>query len=74
MPEGNPPLATRVDVEELFERNGDSVLADGALKPGTSVIVEGNERLMPGAPVSPQDRPQAPVAVGTQTPKSALQQ
>ena len=74
VPEGNPPVATRVDVEVLFERNGDSVLADGALKPGTSVIVEGNERLMPGAPVSPQDRPQAPVAVGTQTPKSALQQ
>jgi RND family efflux transporter MFP subunit len=49
-----PPVASRVPVEVLFERNGEAVLAEGALKPGVRVIVEGNERLFPKTPLNPQ--------------------
>lgn len=49
-----PPVAKRVDVVVLFERGGEAILEDGGLKPGDEVIVEGNERLMPNAPVAPQ--------------------
>ncbi|BCX48982.1 RND family efflux transporter, MFP subunit [Haloferula helveola] len=49
-----PPTAKRVDVQLLFERAGEAVLADGALEEGAEVIVEGNERLMPGAPIAPK--------------------
>jgi len=49
-----PPLATRIPVEVLYERQGEAVLAPGALEPGTPVIVEGNERLFPNTPVDPR--------------------
>jgi multidrug efflux pump subunit AcrA (membrane-fusion protein) len=49
-----PPLASRVPVEVLFEREGEAVLKDGALEPGTPVIVEGNERLFPNTPLDPR--------------------
>ena len=38
----------------LFERDGRTVLAAGALKAGDEVIIEGNERLFPGTPLNPQ--------------------
>lgn len=49
-----PPVATRVPVEVLFERDGEAVLAPGALQPGDRVIVEGNERLFPDTPLDPK--------------------
>ena len=49
-----PPRAKRVPVEVLFERNGQSILGEGALKAGDAVIVEGNERLFPNTPLDPQ--------------------
>ncbi len=49
-----PPVAKRVEVELLFERSGEAVLAEGALKEGDEVIVEGNERLMAKAPIAPE--------------------
>ena len=49
-----PPVAKSVPVEVLFERDGQAVLAAGALKPGDEVIIEGNERLFPGTPLNPQ--------------------
>ncbi|WP_193210890.1 efflux RND transporter periplasmic adaptor subunit [Luteolibacter marinus] len=52
-PEG-PPMAKRVTVEVLFERDGESVLAAGELEAGDQVIVEGNERLFPGTPLDPR--------------------
>ena len=53
-PQGGPPLAGRIPVEVLFERQGEAVLAAGALEPGDQVIVEGNERLFPNMPVNPK--------------------
>ena len=52
--ENGPPVATRVAVEVLFERDGEAVLAEGQLKPGDRVIVEGNERLFPDTPLDPK--------------------
>jgi RND family efflux transporter MFP subunit len=49
-----PPIASRVPVEVLFERDGVAVLAEGALKAGDRVIVEGNERLFPNTLLIPQ--------------------
>jgi len=49
-----PPIAKRVPVEVLFERNGQAVLAPGELKAGDQVIVEGNERLFPSTPLDPK--------------------
>ena len=48
------PIAKRVPVEVLFERQGESVLSGGELKAGDEVIVEGNERLFPGTPLNVQ--------------------
>ncbi len=49
-----PPVAKRVDVELLFERSGEAILAEGALEAGQAVIIEGNERLQPASPIAPQ--------------------
>lgn len=51
--EAGPSLSTRVPITVLFERNGEAILAPGALKAGDPVIVEGNERLRPKSPVIP---------------------
>ena len=51
--ESGPPIATRIPVEVMFERDGEAVLAPGGLKVGDSVIVEGNERLFPNTPLDP---------------------
>ncbi len=52
VPDGESPVAKRVDVEVMYERDGHTIF-EGDLEPGQHVIVEGNERLMPGAPVEP---------------------
>lgn len=49
-----PPMAKQVPVELLYERNGESIIAEGVLKAGDQVIVEGNERLFPGTPLNPK--------------------
>lgn len=49
-----PPTAKQIPVELLYERNGESILAEGALKAGDQIIVEGNERLFPGTPLDPK--------------------
>ncbi len=74
IPTGSPPMAKRVDVQVLFQRDADSILADGDLKPGNEVIVEGNERLMPGAPVDPKPWTEVRVAAGDAQPQEALKQ
>jgi RND family efflux transporter MFP subunit len=53
-PGDGPAVARRVEVEVLFERGGESVLAPGPLAAGDLVVVEGNERLFPNAPIDPQ--------------------
>ncbi len=61
VPEGGgegPPMAKRVDVDVLFERNGESFLGEGELKVGDQVVIEGNERLFPNSPIDP--RPEEP--------------
>ncbi|MGB6219586.1 efflux RND transporter periplasmic adaptor subunit [Haloferula sp.] len=50
-----PPIAKQVPIELLYERNGESIIASGALAAGDPVIVEGNERLFPGTPLDPKD-------------------
>lgn len=52
--EGGPPLSRQVPVEVLFERDGESVVRSEGLKPGSEVIVEGNERLFPNTPLDPR--------------------
>jgi RND family efflux transporter MFP subunit len=52
--EDGPPVSKRVPVTVLFERDGESVLADGPLAAGDRVIVEGNERLFPATPLDPR--------------------
>jgi RND family efflux transporter MFP subunit len=64
-----PPLAKRVPVTLLFERGGEAILGPGELKAGDQVIVEGNERLFPNAPVDPH--PVKPVKGGPQSPREA---
>lgn len=49
--EGGPTLAKRVPINVLFERNGETVFTADGLKPGDPIIVEGNERLPPNAPI-----------------------
>jgi RND family efflux transporter MFP subunit len=50
-----PPKARRVSVDVRFVRSGESVLEpSGELRAGDQVIVEGNERLFPGAPLDPR--------------------
>ena len=44
--------ANRTDVRVLFESGDRVAIAEGALLPGDRVIVEGNERLRPGAALS----------------------
>lgn len=66
---GGPPRAKRVPVQVLFERQGESVLANGAIKAGDEVIVEGNERLFEGMPLAPS--PWAETRAGKPTPEAS---
>ncbi|MFT5049645.1 MAG: RND family efflux transporter MFP subunit [Chlamydiales bacterium] len=46
-----PAQAARIPIEELFNVNGRVAVRAAALKAGDQAVVEGNERLFPGAPV-----------------------
>ncbi|MFG0318471.1 MAG: efflux RND transporter periplasmic adaptor subunit [Planctomycetota bacterium JB042] len=48
------PSAEPVPVEVRFELVRHVVVAPGALQPGDELVVEGNERLLPGAPLAPR--------------------
>jgi RND family efflux transporter MFP subunit len=73
VPSGSPQTAKRVNVTVLFERGGESILGDGEIEAGQPVIVEGNERLMPGAPVNPQSR-KLPISADSSAPDDSLPQ
>lgn len=49
----SPPVATPIMVDVAFVSQGRAVLRDARLEPGTLVVVEGNERLSPMAPLQP---------------------
>ena len=51
-----PALATPANVHVRFPVDDRLVVESSALQPGDLVVVEGNERLFPGAPVIPQQR------------------
>ncbi len=51
-----PALATPANVQVRFPVDDRIVVESTALQPGDLVVVEGNERLFPGAPVIPQQR------------------
>lgn len=57
----NDSKAVRVPVRILFETNDRVAIATNSLKPGDQVVVEGNERLMPGQTVTiiPEGKPSA---------------
>ncbi len=59
---GDDNIAELVPVRVLFD-SGESfaieALLPGGLSPGDTVVIEGNERLYPGTPVSPIDREEA---------------
>jgi multidrug efflux system membrane fusion protein len=48
-----PPQAMPANVEVLFEIPGRVVIAAGGVQAGDRVVVEGNERLFPTAPLAP---------------------
>jgi RND family efflux transporter MFP subunit len=51
--EGKPAVAAPIDVELLFQTETRAVVRSAQLRAGTEVVVEGNERLYPMAPVAP---------------------
>jgi RND family efflux transporter MFP subunit len=53
---GTPGQATPANVHVRFPVDDRIVVESAALQPGDLVVVEGNERLFPGAPVIPQQR------------------
>ena len=48
-----PASAAPVQVEVLFQTAERAVVRGGALRPGMELVVEGNERLYPMAPIQP---------------------
>ncbi len=48
--------ATPANVQVRFPVDDRMVVESAALQPGDLIVVEGNERLFPGAPVIPQQR------------------
>jgi len=54
--DGTPGNATPANVQVRFPVDDRIVVESAALKPGDLIVVEGNERLFPGAPVIPQQR------------------
>lgn len=54
--EGGPTLAKKVPIKVLYERKGEAIFTAEGLKPGDLIIVEGNERLFPNAPVLPRPK------------------
>jgi RND family efflux transporter MFP subunit len=55
--EGAPSVASMVPVEILFSVGDRAAVRAGGLAAGAKVVVEGNERLFPGAPVIPREDP-----------------
>jgi len=55
--EGQPATAAPIPVEVLFSVGERVVVRGAGLRPGAPAIVEGNERLFPGAPVIPTGGP-----------------
>ncbi|MEE8458529.1 MAG: efflux RND transporter periplasmic adaptor subunit [Phycisphaerales bacterium] len=53
---GTPGNATPANVQVRFPVDDRIVVESAALQPGDLIVVEGNERLFPGAPVIPQQR------------------
>lgn len=51
--EGQPPSAAPMQVQVLFQSEGRAVIRAGRLQAGMQVVVEGNERLYPMAPIQP---------------------
>lgn len=62
--EGQPPRAAPMMVEVLFQTRERAVVRGARLAPGTSVVVEGNERLFPMAPIQPAPAGKTPPADG----------
>jgi len=60
--EGQPPRAAPMRVEVLFQTPERAVVRGAGLAPGTSVVVEGNERLFPMAPIQPAPAGETPPA------------
>jgi RND family efflux transporter MFP subunit len=52
--EGAPASATPIPLEVLFEVGPRAAVRAPGLAPGALVVVEGNERLYPGAPLAPR--------------------
>lgn len=52
--EGRPASAAPTPVEVLFQTPTRAVVRSGTLRPGAQIVVEGNERLYPMAPVLPK--------------------
>lgn len=46
-----PTMAEQVPVEIAFESDGQAYVRPGKIQEGDMIVVEGNERLMPGSPV-----------------------
>lgn len=51
--EGQPAQAAPMDVEVLFQTTTRAVVRSSSLRPGMQVVIEGNERLYPMAPILP---------------------
>lgn len=51
--EGAPPSAAPIDVTLLFQTADRAVVRSARLRPGMEVVIEGNERLYPMAPIAP---------------------
>ncbi len=54
-PQGQGQVAMMTPIEVLFYSEGRAVVRSPRLAPGTMVVVEGNERLYPMAPIAPQE-------------------
>jgi RND family efflux transporter MFP subunit len=66
---GKPGTATPANVQVRFPVDDRIVVESAALQPGDLIVVEGNERLFPGAPVIPQQRSAAAVDEPVQEPR-----
>jgi len=64
--DGGPSLAVPTPVEVLFQTRDRVVVRAKGLAPGTPVVVEGNERLFPMAPIQPIAHAPNPVPQGRQ--------
>lgn len=58
--EGGPGSAAPIDVEVLFQTETRAVVRSARLKAGMEVVIEGNERLYPMAPITPIRDAKAP--------------